>query len=277
MAKTSPVWPTTCGVETFTHRWSAVASQPASTRLPSGQPICSCSKRVGDGIELQKDDVKASYRIVGSVLFPEGDFEHDKGFALSVRAADRLVGSIHDTASVHQLVYDWKEGVNVESADDELRRAGFSVLSNSEGLKPAVVTNLGQIERLPRLFAAFVGLIALISLGHAVALTTRLRRRELATLRAIGATLRTGVAIISFQSLAILLIAVVVGIPIGLAAGRTTWAPIARRAHLIFAPSVGFGWLMLLCGLAAAGAALATVVPAFRAARLRPAEALRTE
>jgi len=49
-------------------------------------------KRVGDTVELRGDRGRADYEIVGSMLFPEGDFAHDDGLGMSVSGAERLVG-----------------------------------------------------------------------------------------------------------------------------------------------------------------------------------------
>jgi ABC-type lipoprotein release transport system permease subunit len=235
------------------------------------------NKHVGDTVELKTETGHGRFHVVGAVLFPEGDFEHDKGLAMPVRASDRLVGNTHDASSIHQVLYEWKSGVNATRADADLRSQKLNLISNYTGLKPAVVTNLGQVEYLPRLLAIFVGLLAILTLGHAVTTTVRFRRREFGTLRALGTTRPVSAEIVVCQTVATLAVALLGGIPLGIAAGRFTWKPIAERAHLVVAPVVPTGWLAAMAGAAAVAGAVVTIIPAWRAARLRPAQILRAE
>lgn len=233
--------------------------------------------RVGDRVRVDTEKTHASYRIVGALLFPEGDFQHDKGMAMTTDASDRLVGNTHDAAAIHQILFNWRDGVDASRADADLRRAGLSPQTDAGGIKPAVVTNLGQVERLPRYLAGFLAVVALVSLAHALGQTVRLRGRQFGTLRALGATRAVSAGIILFQSMTIVAVAIVVGAPTGIAVGRGVWRSIAERAHVVVEPAVPRVALLAVgIGLALVSAVL-TVLPAWRAARLRPSEILRAE
>lgn len=234
-------------------------------------------KRVGDRVELRGFSAAREFRIVGSVLFPEGDFSHDEGVALTKAGADALAGDIHDAAEIHQVAFRWMAGVDTAAADEELSSAGFDVRTDDDGLRPAVVSNLGAVEALPRYLAAFVGFLALVTLGHAVVVSVRLRTHELATLRALGMTAGGCSWIVLSQALTMVVVGLVAGLPLGLAGGRQVWNTIAAGANVVAFTVTP--WVQLM------GVALATVVaagvvaafPAWRVLRLRPATVLRSE
>ena len=69
-------------------------------------------REVGDRMRLRGSAGAVDFEIVGSVLFPEGDFDFDDGVAMSAEAADRVVGDVHDQAFVHYFVVNWIDGVD---------------------------------------------------------------------------------------------------------------------------------------------------------------------
>ncbi len=230
-------------------------------------------KDVGDRVTLRGEAGEAELEIVGSILFPEGDFSHDEGIAITAEAGDRLVGDVR-SVGLHQVLFDWREGVDAEAADHDV---GFDVLTNDAALQPATVTNLGEVVALPRFLAAFVALLALVSLLHAVAVALRSRSKELVTMRALGMTARGTAGVLSTHVAVLAGVALLAGLPLGLAVGRTVWRPIAEGAHVIVLavwPSESIGYVVGIGGLAAV--VLATIA-AWRVRRLRPVELLRTE
>lgn len=230
---------------------------------------------VGDAVRLTSESGRARFQIVGEVLFPEGDFAHDSGVALTLAGAHFLGGL--DGTAIHQVAFSWGASVDAKAADRGLADAGFKPFSTFAGLKPAVVTNLGQVRSLPALLAALVMALGLITVVHGVAQTTRLRRREAGTLRALGVTPRVVGATVVAQGATVALVAVLGGIPLGLAAGRQVWTLIATRAYVVDHPVpawIGMGWLALA---ATVGTLVLAVLPAIRSSRERPASALRAE
>ena len=121
----------------------------------------------GQGQGAVQDREPADFEIVGSMLFPEGDFSHDEGVAITVDGAHRVVGDVRN-GGLHQVLFDWREDVDVAQADDEMAEAGLEVLTNDDALQPAEVTNLGEVVALPRFLAFFVGLLGLATFANAV-------------------------------------------------------------------------------------------------------------
>jgi hypothetical protein len=232
---------------------------------------------VGDSIAISVDDATEEFRVVGAILFPEGDFEHDEGFAMTVGGGDRLVDDTVSASQIHMVVFDWADGVDEEAADRSLLEDELRVQTTQTELQPPTVTNLAQVEVLPRYLALFVALLSLTTLAHATWIGVRLRARELATLQALGMTHRSTAAVVWCQALVLVVVALVLAVPIGIAVGRQIWRPIAEDAHVVVRPDVPWPWVIAsVAAVLAVGVGLAAL-SGVRALRLRPAVQLRAE
>ena len=141
----------------------------------------------------------------------------------------------------------------------------------------AAVINAGQMGSQPLAFATGVAAAAVLALGLTILASVRQRRRELALLKALGLRARQIRAIIAWQTSTILVVAVIVGVPLGVAAGQWAWTRFANSIGVV--PTSVVPRLPLLLGIALlllAGNLLASV-PAWLAARIAPAATLRTE
>jgi hypothetical protein len=235
-------------------------------------------KHVGDTVELEGKLGSGRFRIVGAVVFPEGDWRpFDNGISLTADGAGRIVGDAEAAGDVHGLAFDWADGVDAAAADEALADEGLPVMPTQVALLPAAASSLGQVEGLPRFLALFVGLLALVTLGHALAVNVRLRSRELGTLRALGMTPRATTAAVGTQALALIAIALLAGMPLGFVAARAVWTAIAGRAHLVVLTVSPWSWIVVLVMAMVAATLVMSLLPAWRALRLRPAETLRTE
>jgi putative ABC transport system permease protein len=139
------------------------------------------------------------------------------------------------------------------------------------------VRHLVRVDDLPILLAGVVVVLAAASLLHAMWVAVRQRRFELGILKSIGFSRRQVWASIATQAALVASLALVVGIPLGLIGGGWVWRAIADAVGLAVGP-VFVPWLVVLCAAGAfAVALLASIVPGWRAAGARPADALRTE
>lgn len=230
---------------------------------------------VGDHIELDHRMGSAQFRIVGVVLLPEGDFNHDSGMVLTP-AGSQFLGGIEGT-DIHQVVFSWGPEVDATAADDELATAGFNVLTSDRRLVPASVSSLGDVSTLAGLVAGLVLVLGLITAVYAVTVTRRLGVREAGTLRALGLTPRGLATTTEVQGLAIALVGVVIGLPLGVFVGRLVWSPIADRAYVVDLPIVDWATLAWVAGTTLVSVALLCVLPALRDARNPFTNALRVE
>ena len=118
---------------------------------------------------------------------------------------------------------------------------------------------------------------AVLALALTIVASVRQRRRELALLKSLGmrrSQLRT---VVLSQATTILVVAIAISDPLGIAAGRWAWTAFANAIGVVPAPVVPAAALALgVLALLAAGNILATW-PAAIAARTPVARTLRSE
>ena len=83
--------------------------------------------------------------------------------------------------------------------------------------------------------------------------------------------------IVVVQAATIVLVGLVVGVPLGLLLGDRIWTVIADGAHVVVETVAPMAGIAVYVAAVVVLAAVATVGPTWRTARLRPGEALRAE
>jgi hypothetical protein len=143
--------------------------------------------------------------------------------------------------------------------------------------RPPDVDNLAQLGALPWLLALFLGAVGLTVLANFLVTTVRRRRRDLDTLRAMGFVPRQVHALVATVALVTIGVGLVVGVPLGVAAGRLTWQLTARSVYVATGAVVPLAALAAFVGVAIVAALLVALWPAWRAARDPAARGLRDE
>lgn len=195
-------------------------------------------------------------RVVGTMVFPTVDdpLPLNSGIAFTADGLERLglAGTGVEDAAYERTLVRFEEGVDVEAAIAEI---GLDDEDVSLAAPPAEVERLEQVGGLPRLLAAFLVGLAALGVVHALWQTVRRRRHELAVLRAIGFDRRQVRWTITWQSAAIGLVGAVVGVPLGLVAGRLGWSLLAHQLGIDPGVLTGMAPLGGAAGLLAAAAA----------------------
>jgi putative ABC transport system permease protein len=93
---------------------------------------------------------------------------------------------------------------------------------------PVEVRNVADLGSLPAVLGGFLAALAVLAVLHALVVTVRQRSGDLAVLGALGATRRQVRAALVTTAVAIALVGVVVGLPLGWGVGRLVWAGLAR-------------------------------------------------
>ena len=142
---------------------------------------------------------------------------------------------------------------------------------------PPELVNFGQAVNFPLIFGCIVVLFGAATLLHLLLSSLNRRRREIGLLKTLG-LLRYQVALsVGWQTTTLAVIGIVIGVPLGIAAGRAVWTAFAHNLGVGTTPVVT-AWIMVALAVATLIVAnLLAVVPAFFAARSRPASLLRTE
>ena len=147
-----------------------------------------------------------------------------------------------------------------------------------EGQSPPVdLLNFGEVQSMPLLLGGSLGVLALATITHLLITSVRRRRRDLAVLRTIGFTRAQVRSTVAWQAAALVTMALVIGVPVGIACGRLAWIIFARQIGIVAVIEVPLPYLALLVAAAIALAVAIAAPPGESAARTSPALVLRSE
>ena len=236
---------------------------------------------VGDRFDLTGSASTANLLVTGLAFVPEGSHnEYDSGAWLT---DDGFAGLI-DGFKFHLVDITVQDGADPETVKARIDRELGAAFEQEEGseiaairVPPARVDELKQLRRLPLALAAFLALLAVTAVGHAVATAVRRRRRDLAVLRALGLTRWQTRSIAVTQAVVLALVGLVVGVPLGIALGRSLWRSVAESTPVLHVVPVALLALILIAPIALLLAVLLAAWPSHRAASLRVGYVLRTE
>ena len=150
--------------------------------------------------------------------------------------------------------------------------AGFALPDPLPELK-----RIRDVEALPIVLAGFLAVLAVGAVGHALATAIRRRHHEVAVLRALGMTRTQARWAVVTQASLLAVAGLAVGIPLGVALGRTVWRLVADFMPLAYFGPVAIWALLLVAPVALLLANLLAAWPGRLAARLRIGHILRTE
>jgi hypothetical protein len=143
--------------------------------------------------------------------------------------------------------------------------------------RPNGVTNYASIDRTPAVLAALLAAIGAAVLGQFIVVSGRRRRRDFAIFKALGMFRRQVSAMTAWQVTTLTGLALLAGLPLGVAAGRWSWLLFCRGLGIPAVPITPI-WLVLVMVPAVIVIANAVAFwPGWATARLNPAEVLRTE
>lgn len=180
-----------------------------------------------------------------------------------------------DAVAPQVYLVRFARGANRAATMHALERAFPS--STVRPLTPPDVDRLRQVAALPWLLGGMIGLLGAAATAHAVLSAVRRRRRELAVLKTIGFVRRQVSTTVAVQASTFALVAVAIGVPLGVITGRVAWRVVASSIGLD--PVVVVPALAVVAVVAGALVAvnLLAAVPGVMARRIRPAVALRAE
>jgi hypothetical protein len=142
---------------------------------------------------------------------------------------------------------------------------------------PADVRNLQRLDAVPVLLAAVVATFAFAALAHMLVLSVRRQRRQLAVLKALGFSRGQVSRAVAWHASSLVAVALAVGLPLGVMGGRVLWTSVVDRLGVVAPPIVPLGVSVVVAVLTLFAANVVAAWPAWRAARIPPAQALRTE
>jgi predicted lysophospholipase L1 biosynthesis ABC-type transport system permease subunit len=132
---------------------------------------------------------------------------------------------------------------------------------------PPVILNLRRVRSIPVLVASAVGVLAMLSLGHLMITAVRRRRRDLAILRALGATPRWLTGVVHWQATILTATVLAVALPTGSALGRLLYRAFVQHVGARTDVGVPIAWLGITLLALLILANVVAAVPARRTSR----------
>ncbi len=174
----------------------------------------------------------------------------------------------------HQLVLADVGGPDRRATLAALRRDYSEEMATD--IIPARVNNLARVRRLPVVGLLLAGAMGTFLLVYSLAVTARVRRRELAILRTLGLAGGGVRRVLAGQGVVLAGLMLLVGVPLGLVLGNALWRRVVTGIGL--APELTLPIaVVVLVPAALAVAILASILPARRAVRDPVAVPLRSE
>jgi hypothetical protein len=131
-------------------------------------------------------------------------------------------------------------------------------------ITPTSLINFGEAVDFPLIFGAIVAVFGAATLLHLLVVSVSRRRRETGLLKVLGFVNSQVVWAVSWQATTLAVVGIIIGVPLGLVAGRATWDVFAGHLGVVSLPVVPV-WLIavlavgviVVANLLAAGPALA--------------------
>ena len=228
-----------------------------------------------------------SFRVVGTAVLPP-DFT---GAALGTGAVftlDGLLGPVCPTGARNHsclsalLVAD-SGGLLIRTTPGSQGAAVLTALSRDYPSEvnfphpPTDLVNFGEAVNFPLIFGLIVVLFGVATLLHMLLSSLNRRRREMGLLKSLGFVRRQIALSVTWQTTTVAMIGIVLGVPLGIAAGRWVWSAFATNLGVVAVPVVA---VWVVASIAAGTLVVANVLavwPALMASRARPASLLKAE
>jgi hypothetical protein len=230
-------------------------------------------------------------RIVGTVVLPafgQGSIvATDLGNGAVVPASVNSYPDPDTHCTGNQTCYNffltrYRSGVTMRAAAARLNETvaklcpPYSCLVTSDQ-RPREIRNYGSVRDTPLALGVVLALLAAGTLAHVLLTSLRRRRRDLAMLKTLGLLRGQLLRVVSWQASALAAAALLVGLPLGVLAGRWAWALFARAAGVATGAAVPVPLLLAAIPATLALAILIAAGPGWAAARIRPARVLHAE
>ena len=244
----------------------------------------SLHKRIGDRVDvsLGTGEKGVSMRVVGRSVTPlfYGEARLGEGALLTFDNAKRLDPKGEFVTSSDAVVR-WAAGADRAAKQRRVLARLSKVAGRSLVVlpteKPTDIVNFGRVQSMPLLLGAVLALLGTATLTHTLVTAIGRRRRDLAVLKTIGFVRRQVTSTVAWQATTMVAIALLVGMPIGVALGRWAWTLLAGQLGVVSEPETPLPPVLLVIPATLLVANLVAVVPGWLAGRIRPAVALRAE
>jgi FtsX-like permease family len=270
---------TLVGLQTVTGR---VVPPVLAGRLPTapgeialgGRELRALGKSVGDTVLASGPHGQVPLRVTGEVvLSPEITNEQ-------TQLGSGAVMTMQGAAAVSES--PMPRNVFLVSLRNPASPAAIAALKQQfpgtvlPAVPPPEVRDLSGVSGLPLILAFVLMLLACGIIAHTLLTSVRRRRRDLAILKTVGFVTSQVRATVAWQATALACAGLIVGVPLGLLAGRWAWILFASQVAIVPAPVISPLTLLAIPAVLLLANAIAAI-PAWSAARTQPAVILRSE
>ena len=245
--------------------------------------------RVGQTVEVSTPAGSRRMLITGSAVFPyfgQGSFtptDAGQGAETTAAVLAPQANATSNGAGYSFALYSVAPGPDRRADIAALERAWqkpcASIAQNTclvTNQRPNTVNNYAAIDATPEILAGVLAVLGLAVLAQFVLASARARRRDFALLKVLGMFRREISAVAFWQVATVTAVALAVGGPGGIAAGRWAWQLFANQAGLPPDPVTPLSVLWMIPATLLI-AALVALPPARSVARVPAAATLRSE
>jgi hypothetical protein len=270
---------TLVGLQTVTGR---VIPPVLAGRLPTapgeialgGRELRALGKSVGDPVGARGPHGQVPLRVTGEVvLSPEITNEQTQlgsGAVMTMQGAAAVSGS---PMPRNVFLVSLRKPASPAAISSLKQQFPGTVLP---AVAPPEVRDLSGVSGLPLILAFVLMLLACGIIAHTLLTSVRRRRRDLAILKTVGFVTSQVRATVAWQATALACAGLIVGVPLGLLAGRWAWILFASQVAIVPAPVISPLTLLAIPAVLLLANAIAAI-PARSAARTQPAAILRSE
>jgi hypothetical protein len=246
-------------------------------------------KGIGDRVRVSVAGPEVSMRVVGRSVTPlfYGEARLGEGALATLDGARRLDPKGEIIAFPYEAHVRWASGAGAAEQRKVISRVNEAVGRMNEGYDrgvsvlppetPTDIVNFGRVENMPRALGAIFAVLGAATLAHTLVTAIGRRRRDLAVLKTMGFVRRQVTTTVAWQATTLVTIALLFGMPLGVSVGRWAWTLLADQLGLVSEPVTPVRSILLIVPATILLANLVGAAPAWLAARIQPAAALRTE
>ena len=139
------------------------------------------------------------------------------------------------------------------------------------------VANLASVDEFPYWVAALLALVGGATVGLLLHTGARRHRHDVAVLKALGFTRAQVRRAVGWQAAAMAIVAVLLGVPLGVWSGRFAWSAVSEAMRVVDSPATPAGSILAVTVGVVVVVQLLAAVPAQAASRTDTTATLRTE
>jgi hypothetical protein len=250
-------------------RYPATAGEIVTTRgLQRSKHL-----RTGQAVVVRVGDNELRATVVGTIARPTDVLSQTQGEIVATTMSGLQAAAPEVRSNL--LFVRYARGIDAAAEGRALRtRLGPVVLG---AIRSSDVENLARVSWMPNALAALLGVLAVATFGHALLVAGRRRRPEIAVLKTLGFRRRQVAIALAWYASLLAAVALVVGLPVGTAAGRIAWLIMADAAEVVPVARTPLLADVTVVVAALLAANLLAAGPGWAASRLRPTEVLRTD